>query len=244
MLAAGLDFWDSYMSYSAQKFQRYFGFCRSSTIYQNVSKLLSVGDIEKIVKKDKVYLRLTSQGNHKITQDVSLFKYEQQPWDGYWRMVIFDIPEKNKSLRNTLRQKLVSLGFGQWQKSIYITPFPLEEEVNQFLKSQKLWGHCFCIKGQRLGKGDDQKIAEYVFKLEKLYDEYCQFIEDGLYRAQTFLKENKLQQQHIQALVEQYLKIILKDPGLPKELLPSYWRANEAKKEFNKFIIALEKQQK
>ena len=88
---------------------------------------------EKVVKNGEVYLRLTSKGSDKIKQDIPLFKYSNQRWDGYWRLVIFDIPEKRKVLRDVLRRKLVSLGLGRWQKSVYITPFNLEEEINQFL---------------------------------------------------------------------------------------------------------------
>ena len=33
-------------------------------------------------------------------------------WDGKWRVVVFDIPERNKNARNALRQKLKDLGFG------------------------------------------------------------------------------------------------------------------------------------
>lgn len=50
-------------------------------------------------------------------------------WDGLWRIVIFDIPEKHKTARLALRDKLLALGFFQCQKSVYIHPFPCEDEV-------------------------------------------------------------------------------------------------------------------
>lgn len=50
-------------------------------------------------------------------------------WDGFWHVVIFDIPEKYKWARLALRDKLLALGFFQCQKSVYIHPFPCEDEV-------------------------------------------------------------------------------------------------------------------
>lgn len=240
-LAAGLDYWDSHLSYGATKFRAYYGFYRKSTIFSTVSRLLSVGYIEKVVKNGEVYLRLTSKGSDKIKQDIPLFKYFNQRWDGYWRLVIFDIPEKRKVLRDVLRRKLVSLGLGRWQKSVYITPFNLEEEINQFLKTQKLFGLCFCIKGRKLGGGDDKEIAKIAFKLDKINRQYYQFIDEEIEKARFLLRNGRLKFKHVQLLVDKYLELILKDPGLPNELLPKVWWAEEAKKSFKDFIIDLRK---
>ncbi len=55
--------------------------------------------------------------------------------DGIWKIIIFDIPESKRAIRNTLRSKLISLGFKKWQNSIWISPYALdpaiEEELNQ-----------------------------------------------------------------------------------------------------------------
>ena len=50
-------------------------------------------------------------------------------WDGQWRMVMFDIPEKLKSSRNALSIKLKSLGLLQWQRSVWVHPFECETEI-------------------------------------------------------------------------------------------------------------------
>jgi DNA-binding transcriptional regulator PaaX len=51
-------------------------------------------------------------------------------WDGYWRIVIFDIPEKRKQGREALRSKLKQLGFYQLQKSCFIYPFDCKSEID------------------------------------------------------------------------------------------------------------------
>ena len=54
-------------------------------------------------------------------------------WDGKWRIIIFDIPEKQKKrARDALREKLQKLKFYQLQKSVWVCPYPCEKEI-QFL---------------------------------------------------------------------------------------------------------------
>lgn len=50
-------------------------------------------------------------------------------WDGFWRVVIFDIPEDRKVARNVLRDKLGELGFIQLQKSVFILPYNCVQEI-------------------------------------------------------------------------------------------------------------------
>lgn len=50
------------------------------------------------------------------------------PEDGIVRLVIFDIPEKERKKRNTIRAELVASGFDQLQKSVWIGHRALPEE--------------------------------------------------------------------------------------------------------------------
>lgn len=51
-------------------------------------------------------------------------------WDGKWRIIIFDVPEKKKAAREALRNKLRELGFQQLQKSCFVHPFECRREVD------------------------------------------------------------------------------------------------------------------
>jgi len=50
-------------------------------------------------------------------------------WDGKWRFVMFDIPDKFKKASNALRNKLKDMGFYQFQKSIWVHPYPVRDEI-------------------------------------------------------------------------------------------------------------------
>ncbi|MBI4193007.1 MAG: hypothetical protein HY536_00070 [Candidatus Colwellbacteria bacterium] len=51
-------------------------------------------------------------------------------WDGTWRLVMFDIPHTQRSARDAFRRKLRDLKFYQLQKSVFITPYPCEDEID------------------------------------------------------------------------------------------------------------------
>ncbi len=50
-------------------------------------------------------------------------------WDGYWRLVMFDIPERRKKVRDTLRMLLRGAGFIHFQHSAWVQPYPCDELV-------------------------------------------------------------------------------------------------------------------
>lgn len=50
-------------------------------------------------------------------------------WDGKWRMVMFDIPEKNRRSRDSFRFHLKRLEFFEYQKSVFVTPYRCAQEV-------------------------------------------------------------------------------------------------------------------
>jgi len=59
-LALGLDFHKQYMSYRAIRSRAYYGYYHTQSVYNAVSRLLSVGDIQKVFRNGQVYIRLTS----------------------------------------------------------------------------------------------------------------------------------------------------------------------------------------
>ena len=75
---------------------------------------------------------LTKEGEQKALR----FKIDEikikkpAKWDGEWRVVIFDIPERLKKAREALRNKLTNLGFMKLQESVFVFPHECEDEIN------------------------------------------------------------------------------------------------------------------
>ncbi len=83
-------------------------------------------------KKNAWEFELTKYGKDILKKQTIEYLKLQKPkqWDGLWRLVIFDIPESNKSARENLRWKLRDLGFQYLNLSVWACPHPCRDEVN------------------------------------------------------------------------------------------------------------------
>jgi len=110
---------------------------------KNISKALYNLRRRKIVQikreGDKARIILTEKGRiRKLSYDIEKMTIPKpKNWDKNWRFLIFDIPEDKRNIRNEFRAGLKRLGFIQFQQSVWIFPYPCEEEVDflaEFLK--------------------------------------------------------------------------------------------------------------
>ncbi|KKW11619.1 MAG: Transcriptional regulator, PaaX family protein [Parcubacteria group bacterium GW2011_GWA2_49_9] len=79
-------------------------------------------------------LTLSEKGRKKaLTYDIVRMKIPvPSRWDRLWRIVSFDVPEDEKSARDSLREHLFRLGFYELQKSVFIYPYECLSEI-QFI---------------------------------------------------------------------------------------------------------------
>ncbi len=50
-------------------------------------------------------------------------------WDERWRVLIFDIPEYRKGLRDKMRRTLIAVGFVRLQDSVWVYPYDCEDLI-------------------------------------------------------------------------------------------------------------------
>ncbi|OGI75967.1 hypothetical protein A3C67_01200 [Candidatus Nomurabacteria bacterium RIFCSPHIGHO2_02_FULL_42_19] len=55
-------------------------------------------------------------------------------WDNKWRVVMFDIPEKLRRLRDSLRLHFREIGLIELQKSVFVYPYPCSKEIEFILE--------------------------------------------------------------------------------------------------------------
>jgi hypothetical protein len=79
-----------------------------------------------------VQVNLTDQGKArhlKYKLEDLADNFAKKDWDGKWRIIIFDVAERKRDGRDSFRWVLKSLKFYQLQKSVYLTPYACEDEV-------------------------------------------------------------------------------------------------------------------
>jgi DNA-binding transcriptional regulator PaaX len=83
-------------------------------------------------RKGKLTIELTKEGKRKFGE-IQLDRLQivkPSRWDKKWRIVVFDIPDKSfRRARDVLREKLKAWNFYPLQKSVWVCPWPCENEI-------------------------------------------------------------------------------------------------------------------
>jgi len=112
--------------------------------YTLISRLKKDGLIEKNKNKNEIFIKLTAKGKSilKILQaqkhnDLPNKRYETQE-ETTFKIITFDIPEKQRKKRKWLRDSLRELKFEMLQKSVWIGKTKLPEEFISDLNRAKI----------------------------------------------------------------------------------------------------------
>ena len=101
---------------------------------KTISYLKRAGYIRVPELQERKGVVLTQKGLEKISKIYMKMKQEKRRADGKWQMVVFDIPEKKRNLRNFFRKDLQMLGYRLLQKSIWVCPYEVSAETQQLIK--------------------------------------------------------------------------------------------------------------
>jgi len=89
------------------------------------------------------------------------FRERYRAWDQKWRIVIFDIPQELHRQRNLFRRKLLAMGCRLLQKSIFVFPYPCEEEIAQFCKPLKIGKYVDVLIAESIGSREGEMRSYY-----------------------------------------------------------------------------------
>lgn len=88
---------------------------------------------QKYVSVQNDTYTLTKMGN-RIVDENKLWELSvpiPRTWDQIWHIVVFDIPQEKSSVRIPFVRHLQNLGFVYYQRSVWIYPYPCEDEVRE-----------------------------------------------------------------------------------------------------------------
>ena len=190
-----------------------------STLRKEYSILKKDGYIEHKSRYRKKIPVLTQKGRLAIKTILPFKSYDT--WDGTWRVVIFDIPEKERKYRWALRDKLTRLGFGKLQKSAYISPYPFLNSVNHFGCELGIRQHLRFLEISKID--NEKKLVEKTWNLEKINKDYQEFIQKI-----KNIQKDKFWVFQTKKLEQEFLRIYENDPHLPEIFLPKNWSGKEA----------------
>lgn len=204
--------------------------------YQAVWRSIKTGDIEKIIKDNKAYLRLTTSGKDRVSRDFPLTGFSRK-WNRKWVILTFDIEEKSRKLRDIFRRKLKSIGFGMLQQSVWITPLPIAKDMMEFVNNNNLEEDVFILEVSSVLLGDPKELARRVWHLDDLeemqmglneeredLDQYLENVNGRINNRDVSQAEKTAKKANFELknkeMKKKQLELTLSLPFLYKELLP------------------------
>lgn len=133
----------------------------SYAISRSLKNLLSDGLVEAFNSEHKQYFRLTNDGKQKLNNialeaEGSLISTS---WDGYWRIILLDLPEERKSEREALRYLLKKAGFLCIKNSVWISMYPFEHLFTNIKKDLNLTTEMMIVVTDKL---DEETESEFL----------------------------------------------------------------------------------
>lgn len=111
-----------------------------------------------------VTVKITKKGTMRaLTYELdTLALVPTKRWDKKWRVVIFDIPEKYRKLRDIFRLRIRQLGLYQLQESVYVSPYRCFDEI-EFLR--ELYGVAFTVQYMLVDKIENDELLRSRFEI-------------------------------------------------------------------------------
>ncbi len=94
--------------------------------------LVRKGYVTFVSERGGRYARITTAGQKALAlleHTTALDLQKRKKWDKRWRVVIFDIPERRRGIRDRLRAVMRSAGFYRLQDSVWLYPYDCEDFV-------------------------------------------------------------------------------------------------------------------
>lgn len=146
-----------------------------SRIKKNLSKKKATGTFHYLRRRGLIEIKreghdiriaLTKEGKKRAGKyQIDDLEIERpKKWDKKWRVVIFDIPQTSRLIRDIFRRKLKEWRFYLLQQSVWITPYPCREEIaflREFLGVNK--GQIQVLEVTKL---ENENFFKKIFKLQ------------------------------------------------------------------------------
>jgi len=184
------------------------------------------------------YYSLTAEGRRRFeAAHRRIYAFDQPPWDGGWLLVLTNAIPLDPEHREALRRDLLWQGFGTLAPSVLARPGNDDEDLRQTLDGHGLTGRVVVMRAQGHPLTDPAASIALVrgcWDLKTLAADYGAFLDRfrPVWRALEASGADCSPQQAFMIrtlLIHDYRRVLLRDPTLPVEVLPTDWPGSAAR---------------
>ncbi len=196
------------------KIQKIFDITLNQKTKSTFNSLVREGLIEKI----ELGYKLTELGFKELFLKFPFFRFLKEKWDGKWRVLSYEIPEKKRDLRDKLRREVAGWGLGPWHRSFWLTPHPIIKELQDLVSGKEEEKYIQAFEADHVF-GERSILIEKVWGKEELDKKYRNMFK----KWHIILSEDQEKTEKLKKVVLEYIQLLREDPGLPSELVGENW---------------------
>ncbi|EXH61283.1 paaX-like family protein [Acinetobacter baumannii 25253_8] len=185
-----------------------------------------------------IFYRITDSSRSTYLQaEQCIYNDQMKEWDHYWDLILMSsLDTENKAL---LKKELEWLGFANISTNLMAYPGCNRIELQRLLVDLNMSEQVVVFKAETLQLFNNSvdtigRMLRTNWPIDELRQRYLQFLDIFREIGVLLMQENE-QLEPVQAfqirtlLIHYYRRILLKDPALPLELLPTDWPAISAR---------------
>ncbi len=212
------------LSTARNGWERWFG---PGRFQRKLAQLEARGWLQRVARPGNVerIVRLTEAGRLAALGGRDPEASWRRPWDGRWRLAMFDIPESKSALRQKLWRQLRSLGFGYLQHSVWISP-DSTTTLKNLLEGATSDVETFTLMEARPCAGDsDTDLTNGAWDFARINRNYR--IYQKVLESQPAKQSGKSWRAWLETEWKAWDRALKEDPLLPESLLPSGYLGKE-----------------
>ena len=180
------------------------------------------------------YYSLSEEGVHQFEQATSrIYDDPRQFWDGDWYLVLLAGLEAEQ--KDPVRKALSWLGFGAISSNVLAHPTPNIGELESTLKRIDSDRQLVVMRGPTFGRHQDEAMRALVHRswnlaeLDRRYESFIEQFRPVYNQAKNSRMIGAREAFQVRLLlIQEYRRILLRDPLLPAEILPAGWNGTAA----------------
>lgn len=180
------------------------------------------------------YYSLSADGIRRFEQATTrIYGDPRQSWSGDWCLVL--LAGLNVERKEILRKELAWAGFGAISANVLAHPTPDMSDLEAAMQRADADRDVVVMRGSTLGSKHGEAMRRLVHKswsLDDLDERYAEFVRQfrPVYRAAQHTRhpDPRLAFLVRTLLIQEYRRILLRDPLLPAEMLPAGWSGTPA----------------
>jgi len=198
----------------------------------SVFRLAQDGWLQSTQIGRRSYYSLTEEGRERFEQAThKIYGEPASSWDGKWTTVLLSTIEGAQ--KDAVRKELGWLGFGALSPSVLAHPSPDMTDLDVTLQRLGIAGKLVVMSGETVRNDAAMRVlAQDSWNLADIDERYASFVRRfrPLIAAQG--KDANVSPKSAfvvrTLLIQEYRKVLLRDPQLPFELLPADWHGTAA----------------